>query len=382
MATKKQANTDFTLGIGASGMYGIGNQTGTQILPQVQSGLASLDKARTGSNQTKPATGTTGNAGTTAAKVAGKIPTDEPYKSALAATSPRATGTGTGTGAGTTVDPAAAEYAQRIAESYARTQPGNAPQWADQWAPQIEALQGQRYGPYDSKYLPQIDGLLDRILNRGEFQYNWSDDPLYRQYAARYQQQARQGMQDTMGQAAALTGGYGSSYATAAGNQAYAQQMQGLNDRAMDLYQLAKDRWDSAGTEMRSNLAALENREASNRAYYQDDRDTFYNRNDADIANLRDSQAMGWAAYQDAADREMAERQMAWDQYQYWNNLYESLRGKGGSGGGGKSTGTSPLTGIYAAALARMQPEETEEEQKRRVRGLGPTRNNRVQMQE
>ncbi len=72
---------------------------------------------------------------------------------------------------------------------------------------------------------------------------------------------------------------------------------------------------------------------------------------------------------------------MAGDQYRYCNNLYESLRGKGGSGGG-KSTGTSPLTGIYAAALARMQPEETEEEQKRRVRGLGPTRNNRVQMQE
>ena len=223
-------------------------------------------------------------------------------------------------------NPRAGEYAQQVAESYARSQPGNQPAWEDKWQPQIDALQGGRYGPYESPYQQRIDGLLDRIMDRGEFQYNWSDDPLYRQYAARYQQQARQGMQDAMGQAAALTGGYGSTYGQAAGQQAYANQMQGLNDAAMQLYQAAKDRYDTETARQFQQMGTLEQREAVNRGMYEDDRDTWYNRLDADIANLRNSQMMGFNVYQDAADREMAERQDAWNKYQYWNALYEQLQ--------------------------------------------------------
>lgn len=253
------------------------------------------------------------------------------------------------------VDPVMAQYANYVAESYARSQPGERPAWNDQWQPQIDALQGGRYGDYQSPYQAKLDGLLDRILGRPDFNYNWSDDPLYRQYAARYQQQARQGMQDAMGQAAGLTGGYGSSYATAAGSQAYGQQMQGLNDRAMELYQLAKDRYDTQGADMRANMGLLEQREAANRGMYQDDRDTWYGRQDADIANLRNSQLMGWNVYQDAADREMAERQMAWDQYQYWNGIYEAMREQakksGGGGGGGRVAASTGTTGTTANSL-------------------------------
>lgn len=291
------------------------------------------------------------------------------------------------------VDPVMAEYANYVAESYARSQPGERPAWNDQWQPQIDALQGGRYGDYQSPYQAKLDGLLDRILGRPDFQYNWSDDPLYRQYAARYQQQARQGMQDAMGQAAGLTGGYGSSYATAAGSQAYGQQMQGLNDRAMELYQLAKDRYDTQGAEMRANMGLLEQREAANRGMYQDDRDTWYGRQDADIANLRNSQLMGWNVYQDAADREMAERQMAWDQYQYWNNIYEAMREQakksGGGGGGGRvaaSTGTTGTTGTtetqdskYDQTLTKLR-QLLEEQQRRRGANGGIGMNNRVNM--
>ncbi|MBR4457581.1 MAG: hypothetical protein IKS31_01345 [Clostridia bacterium] len=215
------------------------------------------------------------------------------------------------------------DLAQQIADAYARSQKPGAATWQDDWQGRIDAMYGDRYKDYESRYQPQMDALMDRLLNRGDFAYNWSDDPLYRQYAARYAQQARQGMQDTMGQAAALTGGYGSSYATAAGQQAYANQMAGLNDRAMDLYQLAKDRYDTQGSEMRSNLSALTGLEDRNRSMYDTDRSTYYQRQDADLANLRDSQSLAYQMYQDQLARELQERQMAWDMYQYWNNLYE-----------------------------------------------------------
>lgn len=163
---------------------------------------------------------------------------------------------------------------------------------------------------YSSKYIPQIDNLLDRLQNRQAFSYNASADPLYRQYAARYQQQARQAMQDTMGQAAGLTGGYGSSYAQAAGNQAYQQQMAGLNDRMLELYDRAKSRYDREGDDMRSNLSALETRENANRGMFESDR-----------SDLRTAQQHEYQQYLDRLNQYNADRNMLWDQYQYWYTL-------------------------------------------------------------
>ena len=212
-----------------------------------------------------------------------------------------------------------------IQGAYDRMLAGRQTAYDDPYQSRLDGMVGQRYRDYETKYQPQVDGLMDRLLNRGEFNYNWSEDPLYRQYAARYQQQARQGMQDTMGQAAALTGGYGSSYAQAAGQQAYANQMAGLNDQAMQLYQAAKDRYDSEGSETRQNLSALQAMEDRNRANYEADRGDYYGRQDADMANMRASQAMNYQAYQDALNREDTDRELAWRQYQYWNNLYNKL---------------------------------------------------------
>ena len=57
------------------------------------------------------------------------------------------------------------------------------------------------------------DEALEQYLNREAFQYDLNADALYQQYQNRYQELGRNAMKDTMGQAAALTGGYGSSYA-------------------------------------------------------------------------------------------------------------------------------------------------------------------------
>ena len=103
---------------------------------------------------------------------------------------------------------------------------------------------GTKPGDYQSKYQGQIDQVMENIANRKPFQYDVNGDALYQQYKDRYTQMGRQAMQDTMGQAAALTGGYGNTYAQNAGQQAYVAYMQGLTDKIPELYQLALDKYD------------------------------------------------------------------------------------------------------------------------------------------
>ena len=60
-------------------------------------------------------------------------------------------------------------------------------------------------------------------------------------------QNGRLAMQDTLGQAAAMTGGYGSSYGQQAAQQAYQQRMDALSDKASQLYDKARTAYDNQG---------------------------------------------------------------------------------------------------------------------------------------
>ena len=79
--------------------------------------------------------------------------------------------------------------------------------------------------------------------NSSGFSYDFASDPMYQQYRQQYMEQADRAMRDTMGQAASLTGGYGSSYAQRVGQQAYDSYMDRLNDVIPDLYNLAYQRY-------------------------------------------------------------------------------------------------------------------------------------------
>jgi len=57
---------------------------------------------------------------------------------------------------------------------------------------------------------------------------------------------------DAQGQAAALTGGYGSSYGVTAGSQAYQQYLESLNEVIPTLYQQAYDRYNQQGQDLLS----------------------------------------------------------------------------------------------------------------------------------
>lgn len=80
---------------------------------------------------------------------------------------------------------------------------------------------------------------LSNLANQPKFSYDLSKDTLYNQMKDQYQVIGQQAMADTIGQASAMTGGYGNSYATTAGSQAYQGYMQQLNNNIADLYNLA-----------------------------------------------------------------------------------------------------------------------------------------------
>ena len=74
------------------------------------------------------------------------------------------------------------------------------------------------------------------------FSYDVEKDPLFRQYKDQYTHQGNLAMLDTMGQAAALTGGYGSSYGQSLGQQSYQSYLQKLGNVMPELYSSALKR--------------------------------------------------------------------------------------------------------------------------------------------
>ena len=97
----------------------------------------------------------------------------------------------------------------------------------------------------------EVEALYQAIMGRQPFSYRAADDPLYRSYADRYVQNGRLAMRDTMGSAAALTGGYGSSYAQGVGQQRYDEYLRQLSEAVPELYGMAFQRYQAEGEALR-----------------------------------------------------------------------------------------------------------------------------------
>ncbi|MBP3699167.1 MAG: peptidoglycan-binding protein, partial [Oscillospiraceae bacterium] len=110
---------------------------------------------------------------------------------------------------------------------------------------------------YGASYDQQLEELYDKIVNREDFSYDLNADALYEQYQQKFTALGDQAMQDTMGQAAALTGGYASSYAQNAGQQAYNQYLTQLNDIVPDLYTQAYGRYQDEGQALLNQYGML-----------------------------------------------------------------------------------------------------------------------------
>lgn len=156
----------------------------------------------------------------------------------------------------------------------------------------LQKTEKARPAAYTSKYGTQITGLADAIANRKGFSYDYTKDALYQNYKDQYQRQAQLGMQNATAQAAALSGGYGNSYAATAGNLAYQENMSALNNIIPSLYEAAYNRYQTDLDNQRSDLSMYQGLDESDYAKYrdkvgdwQDDRNYYANRYDAAYNN-------------------------------------------------------------------------------------------------
>ena len=217
--------------------------------------------------------------------------------------------------------------------------PGSAVQQAQAYLNQV---QSRRPGEYQSQWDGELTELYNRIANRKPFSYDIGTDPVYQQYREQYQRQGRLAMQDTMGQAAALTGGYGSTYGEQVGQQAYNAYLQNLNDVVPDLYNAAYNRYRDEGTELYNQYGLISDRENQAYSRYRDTVNDYY----SDLSDAR-------SAYDSAYSRDYNQ----WsDQLSYWaqkaaneNSAYlqqlaAQSRASGGSGGGSGGSSKSKET--------------------------------------
>ena len=103
---------------------------------------------------------------------------------------------------------------------------------------------------YNGTYEGQLNDIFDKIQNREKFSYDINADPLYDMFKDRYIQQGKLAMKDTMGQAAALTGGYGSTYGQQVGQQTYDAYLQNLGEVIPELYGMAYDQHKDEGDQL------------------------------------------------------------------------------------------------------------------------------------
>lgn len=157
---------------------------------------------------------------------------------------------------------------------------------------------------YTSQWQRQLDDTMGKIMNREKFTYDLNGDALWNQYKDQYVTGGKMAMMDTMGQAAALTGGYGNSYAQGVGQQAYQGYLQGLNDKIPELYQLALDSYNREGDALMQQYGMMLDRENTDYARWTDQRNHDYqvSRDQADDA-FRQEQ-FEYQQAQDQADRD------------------------------------------------------------------------------
>jgi len=174
---------------------------------------------------------------------------------------------------------------------------------------QLRQYTSSQPSAYQSQYQDQLSSLLSQLQNRPSFQYDADGDALYQQYKDRYIHNGQRAMQDTMGQAAALTGGYGSSYAQNVGQQAYNEYMMGLNDVIPELYQLARDRYDRETAKLQDRYTMFANLDAQDYSRWQDQRNAYYTELDRLTDNARYEAEQDWSRYASGYNA-------AYDQYQ------------------------------------------------------------------
>lgn len=143
----------------------------------------------------------------------------------------------------------------------------------------------------------QYDRALNDITGRKAFRYDLSEDQLFQQAKDQYQAMGKTAMQDTMGQASAMTGGYGNSYATTASNQAYQSYLKQLNDSIGDYYAMALSAYNNETDRLNGVFSALSTDRAAKQGEWSSNWDVYnklYGLYSNDVNTLRQQDMTAW----------------------------------------------------------------------------------------
>lgn len=155
---------------------------------------------------------------------------------------------------------------------------------------------------YKASYDKKLEDAYDAVLSREKFSYDPGSDALYNKYKDDYMQQGRMAMKDSAGQAAALTGGYGSSYSQTVAQQQYDSHLRQLGDVIPGLYELAYSKYLDEGNELEENYQRLRQL-----------RDDEYRRYEDELEDYRYGQEQEYRREQDERASQQAQEQRALD---------------------------------------------------------------------
>ena len=199
------------------------------------------------------------------------------------------------------------------------------------------ALEANKRPGFTSSYDGMISDLFGQIMNRPAFQYDVGTDPLFQALNQQYTNLGKMAMRDTMGQAAALTGGYGSSYGQAVGQQTYDRYLQELTGFIPELEGKAYGRYQDEGNLLMQQLGLADD-------MADDEYNKYWNEREYNFNYLME--LMNATGYTPTAE-EMAAAGMTQEQVDailnawriqnpgLYGQLYGGVSGGGGSGGRG-----------------------------------------------
>lgn len=185
-------------------------------------------------------------------------------------------------------------------------------------------------GPFSSEWSEKLQAAVKEIENREKFSYDPYADTMFQRYKESYERGGKKAMEDTIGKAAAQTGGYSNSYAQAAGQGAYNEYMAALADKIPELEAAALARYNAENADMYSKAQLLSSMEQSDYAKYRDamsdyqnernfayqqemnDRQFDYQKQRDAVSDAQYAEQLAYKQQQDAIANDLAERKFAY----------------------------------------------------------------------
>lgn len=211
---------------------------------------------------------------------------------------------------------------------------------------------GYSYTPYTpGSYSPTVDtsgtqaalkSALGDIQNYGDFKYDLNADLLYQNAVDNYMLQGQKAMMDTNAAAAALSGGYGNSWAASVGNQAYQDYITQANNMIPQFQQMALNTWQS-GLDRRMGVYDAISQQLANELSIEDMAFAIWAQNEANAANAHNMNSQGaFNEWSSGLEQLLGQYDVTKD---YYSTLEALQKASGGSGTSQKTTTTQAATG-------------------------------------